>query len=90
MFGASIIFLKCESLPLPWDGSGWGRGWGGLSSWRGAGAPVEEATSTPTPCYQICSVYKCPIFPHPCQGLQGTPQPPHQPPSRTPRVQQPR
>ena len=25
MFGASIIFLKCESLPLPWDGSGWGR-----------------------------------------------------------------
>ena len=47
MFGASIIFLKYESLPLPWDGSGWERGWGGLSSWHGAGAPVGEATPTP-------------------------------------------
>lgn len=47
MFGANIIFLKYESLPLPWDGSGWERGRGGLSSWHGAGAPVGEATPTP-------------------------------------------
>lgn len=26
MFGASIIFLKYESLPLPWDGCGWEEG----------------------------------------------------------------
>lgn len=79
--------VRISATALGWFWLGKGVGWPEFMAWgRGSGGGGHPH---PTPCYQIYSVRKCPVFPHSHQGLQGTPQPPHQPLSLTQRFQQP-